>query len=37
MKNVAEYEDRLFTSKEAETAVKHAERIYKWVAGKLAT
>ncbi len=35
VKNAAEYEDRLFASKEAETAVKHAERLYKWVAGKL--
>jgi hypothetical protein len=34
-KNAAEYEDRLFTSKEADLAVKHAERLYKRVREKL--
>ncbi len=35
VKNAAEYEDRLFTSKDADLAVKHAERLYKWVRDKL--
>ena len=35
VKNAAEYEERLFTPKEAEIAVKHAERLYKWVREKL--
>ncbi len=36
IKNAAEYEDRLFTSHEADLAVKHAERLYQWVLDKLA-
>jgi HEPN domain-containing protein len=35
VKNAAEYEDRLSTSKDADLAVKHAERLYKWVSDKL--
>jgi hypothetical protein len=35
VKNAAEYEDRLFTLKDADLAVKHAERLYKWVRDKL--
>jgi hypothetical protein len=35
VKNAAEYEDRLFISKDADLAVKHAERLYKWVRDKL--
>ncbi len=35
VKNAAEYQDRLFTSAEADLAMKHAERIYKWAAAKL--
>ena len=35
VKNAAEYEDRLFTSKEADLAIKHAERLYKRVKEKL--
>jgi len=35
VKNAAEYEDRLFTSKEADLAVNHAERLYKRVKDKL--
>lgn len=35
VKNAAEYEDRLFTSKDADLAVKHAERLYRWVRDKL--
>src|SRR2546425_2276508 len=35
VKNAAEYEDRLFTSKEADLAMKHAERLYKRVKEKL--
>ncbi len=35
IKNTAEYEDRLFTSKDADLAVKHAECLYKWVRDKL--
>src|SRR6266705_1809219 len=37
VKNAAEYQDRLFTSNEADLAVKHAERLYKWAAAKLST
>lgn len=36
VKNAAEYEERLFTSKEADMAVKHAERLYRWAKEKLA-
>ena len=35
VKNGAKYEDRLFTSKEADLAIKHAERLYKRVKEKL--
>ncbi len=35
VKNAAEYEERLFTSGDAEMAVKHAERLYKWVKEKM--
>lgn len=34
-KNLVEYEARLFTAKEAETATKHAERFISWVKSKL--
>jgi len=34
-KNLVEYEARLFTAKEAETATKHAERFLRWVKSKL--
>lgn len=30
-KNLVEYEDRLFTAREAQEAVKHAERFLEWV------
>ena len=35
VKTAAEYEERLSTDKDAELAVKHAERLYKWVKEKL--
>ena len=31
VKSTAEYEARVFTHKEADEAVKHADRLYKWV------
>jgi hypothetical protein len=34
-KNLVEYEARLFTAKEAQEAVKHAERFLEWVRAKL--
>lgn len=34
-KNLVEYEDRLFTAKEAQEAVKHAERFLDWVKTRL--
>ncbi len=37
VKNAAEYQDSLFTSNDADLAVKHAERLYKWAAGKLSS
>ncbi len=37
LKNAAEYEERLFTSKEADLAVKHAERLYRWAKDKVAS
>ena len=35
MKSTAEYEARIFTQKEATEAVKHADRLYKWVKAEL--
>jgi hypothetical protein len=35
VKNAAEYQDRLFTANDADVAVKHAERLYKWVAATI--
>lgn len=34
-KNLVEYEARLFTAREAQEAVKHAERFLEWVRAKL--
>jgi len=35
MKNIVEYESRLFTRHEAEALSKHAERFFRWVEGLL--
>jgi len=35
IKSTAEYEARVFTQKEADEAVKHADRLYKWVKAEL--
>jgi hypothetical protein len=35
VKNAAEYQDKLFTANDADVAVKHAERLYKWVSSTI--